>query len=233
MNSTASRPGLRESREPFLTVTAERNSGLSFDADNTDPAAPERVRRLVALLAWFPLPARHDQRMIRPARTERLELEDVARHVWGLGMQEERPIDKLSDWRLRHFLRGFKMLPRWFAPPEFLASPQLLRVVLAQSRLIRTLSPPGLDVQAVCARLTKLGLTREIVEREVPFEAEQADAFPVLVESRELSVSQQKDLRALSDALLPLKRSFAPAEIEQVLLDCRNGDAGWMRGYTA
>jgi hypothetical protein len=224
---------IRESTEPFLTVTPLRNEGLSFDSDNNHPAAPDRVRRLVALLGWFPLPARHEQRMIRPAHTERLELEDVARHVWSLGLQENRPINELGDWRLRWFLRGFGMRPRLLGPPKFLASPQLLRVILAQSRLIRSLNPPGLDVQAVCARLIKLGLTPAVVEKDVPFEAERADAFPVTVESRPLSASQQKDLSALSETLLPLKRSVSPAEIEQVLLDCRKDEAGWLRGYTA
>jgi hypothetical protein len=227
------RPGLYESPEPCLTVAPERNGGLRFDGENTDASAPERVRRLVALLGWFPLPARHDQRMIRPARSERLTLDDVARHVWSLGLQEDRPINTMSDWRLRLFLRGFGILPRWFGPPKFLASPQLLRVVMAQSRLIRSLSPPGLDVEELCERLSRLGLTSAVVEKDVSFEAEMADAFPVVVDARGLNASQQEDLRALSAAVLPLKRMVSLADVEQALLDRKKGETGWARGYGA
>ena len=233
-SSSTPRPGLREPKDPCLTVLAERNGGLCFDGDNNEPASPDRVRRLVELLQWFPLPARHEQKMIRPARSERLELADVARHVWALGVQEDRPIHTLSDWRLRRLLRAYGMLPRLFRrPPKFLASPQLLRVVMAQSRLVRSLNPPGLDVDVLCTRLTRLGLTPAVVEKEVSFEAERTLAFPVLVESRNLSAEQQNDLKALSEALLPLNRNVSLAEVEQVLLDCRKNDAGWLRGYTA
>jgi hypothetical protein len=232
--SSDPRPGLRETKEPCLTVRAERNGGLSFNGDNHDAGAPDRVRRLMALLQWFPLPARHEQKTLRAARSERLGLGDVARHVWSLGVQEERPIERLYDWQLRRFLRKFGMMPRWFGrPPKFLASPQLLRVILAQSRLVRSLNPTGLDVQTVSARLTRLGLTREVVEKDVSFKSEQAPAFPVLVESRELTAAQQGDLEALAEALLPLKRKISLAEIEQVLIDRRKNDVGWLRGYTA
>jgi hypothetical protein len=226
-------PGLHESQEPCITVAGGRNSGLVFDGDNRDPAAPEHVQRLLRLLELFPLPARHEQKLLRAARTERLALDDVALHVWGLVKQDDKSIDDLGDWRLRRFLRGLGMLPRWFGPPKFLASQAQLRAVKAHSQLVRRINPPDLDVQSLCERLSRLGLTSALVERDVEYDEEWVPAFPVRVDWSAVSSSQEDDLRGLADALLSLKRTVSLADVEQVLLDVKRSQPGWLRGYTA
>ena len=229
---SGSGPGLYEDQEPCLRVTVAPSGSITFSSDTSHPEAPQRAHRLLALLKWFPLAAQPTEEVFSPERTERLSLADLALHLWGLNAGSgETPIAEQSDAEFREYLAGLGMLPGWFRKPAFLRVDALVAMAKSQANFLRTLDLTGYDEPALIVRLKRAGLTERMLGQEVHFDELRRPAFPILVERSVADPQQQEDFDYLRDGLAGAQEMISLADVEQLLLDRKQGQSGWFREY--
>lgn len=214
-------------------MSVRRDGSLNFLSDNSHAEAAQRAHRLVVLLKWFPLPVEAAEHVVSPARTERLTLADLALHLWGLNTEPgETPIAKQSDAEFRDYLAGLGMLPGWLRKPAFLRVDHLVAMAKTQADLLRTFDLTGYDEAALIARLKRAGLTERMVGQDIHFDELRRPAFPIIVAKSGSDPQQQGDFDYLRHALGNPDGLISLADVEQVLLDRKQGLYGFWREYT-
>ena len=224
--------GLFEDQEPCLRQSIEPDGSIVFASDNAHPDAPSRAFRLVALLKWFPLDAAATQRIASPARTEKLSLADLARYLWSASRDPgERRIEEQSDAELKAFLASFHMLPGWFRKPAFLRNDNFVSYVKADADFTRKIPLDGFDEDAIVRRLKRAGLSEKMIGRDVHIDEFRQDVFPVRVPPEGGVSHSEQDFLYLRDSLAAMDDPISLADVEQLLLDRKNTEQGWLRQY--